>query len=280
LRGARRSAAWLLGGAIATSGVLAARNGRAFHTDEQRVTDDSAYTLRKHDVRLGIWKVQYGVVPQVTLGTYVWPWLIRVSNLEGKWRFYQSDPWAFAVSTGFFYFDTKSLKKADESVGDARIAAFPFEIDGSYRFESPFTLSMGLVWTSVLVNGTINRDALQGAGKGAVSNFQVTGTLEWRASEVTALELHGRYLVFQQATANGDAVLHPDEFTTVEVHAGAKTDAINYRGAGSLTASAVWSYQTFNLRAGIGYGHYNVAGVNFVIGNRIVYPELDVYWIF
>jgi hypothetical protein len=252
----------------------------AFHTSDQRITDDTAYTLGKHQVRLGIWKAQYGIVDSISAGSYVWPWVFRVSNVQVKWRFYQDDPWAFAVSTGFYYFDTKHLKAAGNDPGDARIAAVPFEIDGSYRFEAPYTVSLGLVWTQVSVEGAIDKDAFQGAGKGAVTNFQLTSTFEWRASEVTAVVLHARYLVFQRTTANGDAVSHPDPFTTIEVHAGGETSALDYRGAGSLTASGVWSWKTVNLRAGIGYGHYSVPGVNFVIGKRIVYPELDLYWIF
>jgi hypothetical protein len=269
----------VLWGGLITSAALLARPATAFHTDEQRITDDTAYTLKKKDVRLGLWKAQYGIFDPLTAGTYVWPWLLRISNLELKCRFYESGPWAFAASTGFFYFDTKHLKKAGDA-GDARIADVPFEIDGSYRFESPYTLSVGLVWTEVLVDGTVNQSVFQGAGQGAISNFQLTSTFELRISEVTALVFHARSLVFQRARAAADAVTHPDAFTTVEIHATGRTNALDYRGAGSFTVSGVWSWKTFNLRAGIGYGNYNVPGLNFVIGNRILYPELDLYWIF
>jgi hypothetical protein len=64
------------------------------------------------------------------------------------------------------------------------------------------------------------------------------------------------------------------------VHAAAVTDDLNFRRAGSLITSAVFSWATFNLRLGVSVGHYNVPGVNFVLGDTLVAPDFDLYWIF
>ena len=84
---------------------------------------------------------------------------------------------------------------------------FPFELAASYRFDDRYTLSLAPVWTSVVLRGNLDNDDLKGAGEGAVNNFQLTATFEWRVSRVTALLLHGRYLVAQTAHAQGDVVL-------------------------------------------------------------------------
>jgi hypothetical protein len=260
--------------------TAAGRHASAYHDEEQHVTDESAYTLRDKDFRVGIWKLQYGVIDQVTVGTYIWPWLFRVSNLHVKWRFWHDETWAFSAFTGFYHFDTKHLDEVDEDTGNATIDVVPFELAASYRFNERYTLSVAPVWTTVALEGHLENEDLRGAGEGAVNNFQLTATFEWRLTRVTALLFHGRYLVAQTAHAQGEVVLHPDEFTTVEVHAAGKTDALDFRRAGSLVISSVFSWEHFNLRAGLSFGNYNVPGVNFVIGEALVIPDFDMYWIF
>lgn len=252
----------------------------AYHTKEQRITDESAYTLRQKDFRVGLWKAQYGIIDSITAGTYIWPWVFRVSNLHAKWRYWQNETWALSVYAGLYHLDTKSFQKLDEDTGNATITVFPFELAVSHRFDDRYTLSVAPVWTTVVLKGNLQDEDLKGAGEGAVNNFQLTATFEWRLTRVTALLFHGRYLVAQTAHAQGDVVLHPDEFTTVEVHAAGQTDAIDFRKAGSLVTSGVFSWETFNLRLGLSFGHYNVPAVNFVLGEALVVPELDLYWIF
>ncbi len=274
----RRGFAFALGALL--GGLCCVAPAQAYHTKDQHVTDESAYTLRQKDFRVGIWKLQYGIIDQVTAGTYIWPWVFRVANLHAKWRYWHNDTWALSVFTGFYHFDTKSLEKVDEDTGNATIDVVPFELAASYRFDDRYTLSVAPVWTTVALKGDLESEDLKGAGEGAVNNFQLTATFEWRVSRVTAFLFHGRYLVAQTAHAQGDIVLHPDEYTTVEVHASGKTDAIDFRKAGSLVLSSVFSWETFNLRTGLSFGHYNVPAVNFVIGTPLIIPELDLYWIF
>jgi hypothetical protein len=214
------------------------------------------------------------------VGSYTWPWFFRVSNLHAKWRFWSDERWAFSVFGGFYHFDTKHLQAVEEETGNATIDVVPFELAGSYRFDDRFTLTVAPVWTTVVIKGNLDDDDLRGAGEGAVNNFQLTSTFEWRLTKITALLLHARALVAQRARGRADVVLHPDEFTTVEVHAAANTDAIDFRGAGSVVTSVVFSWENFNLRGGLSLGNYNVPAVNFVVGAAVVVPELDVYFVF
>ena len=184
------------------------------------------------------------------------------------------------MRTGFFHFDTKSLNGIDNQTGDARIDAVPFELAGSYRFDERYTLSLATIFTRVRVDGTLDRNDLRTSAEGAFDNMQAVANFEWRLSPVTAFTFELRRLIFQRITASGDAVMHPDEFTTVELHLAGRSHSIDFRNAWSLTVGAVFSWKVFNLRAGLGYGNYNVPGVNFVTGERFLFPDLDVYWIF
>jgi hypothetical protein len=271
---------FVLGAVACALGLLYPSAAAAYHSKEQRITDESAYTLRRNDFRFGLWKAQYGIIDSVMVGTYIWPWAFRMSNLHAKWRYWQNETWALSVFAGIYHLDTKNFQDLEKDSGNATITVFPFELAASYRFDDRYTLSVAPIWTTVAIKGNLADDDLKGAGEGAVNNFQLTATFEWRVSKVTAFLFHGRYLVAQTAHARGDVVLRPDEFTTIEVHAAGATDEINFRRAGSLTVSSVFSWETFNFRFGVVMGNYNVPGVNFVIGDPLLVPELDLYWIF
>src|SRR5262249_18640806 len=156
------------------------------------------------------WKAQYGPWEPLTVGTYIWPWVFRVSNLGLKWRFYNDGKLSLATSLGFFHFDTKDLRRVDEKTGDAKIDVPPFELVGTYRFDSRDTLSLAWVFIRVRVDGTLDNGDLRGTAQGAVDNLQTALLFEWRTSEVTAFTAELRNLIFQRAIASGDAVLHPD----------------------------------------------------------------------
>ena len=131
-----------------------------------------------------------------------------------------------------------------------------FEPAVSYRFDDKLTLSGSTAYTEVRVDGTVNTEAFEGALQGAVDNFQLTATLEWRVSRVTAFVFHARYLLFQRVFADGGGTLHPDEFTTVDVEGAVETDAFDVTGAFSVVPSVFFSWGHFNLRFGVGYGNW------------------------
>jgi len=252
----------------------------AYNTPRTPSTDHTAYTLPQKSFRLGLWSAEYSVFDSVTVGTY-WPaWIVRVASLHAKWRFWQPGSWAFAVYGDVFRLDTKALKKLDQSAGTAIITAGTIEPRASFRISDRFDLSGSVTWTSVAVDGTLHKGDFDGAGSGAVDNMQLTSTFEWRLTRVTTLALHARYLVFQRIAANADATYHPDAFTTVEVHGNATSDVLYTPHAFSLLPAVALSWEHLNLRAGIGYGNFNVPGVNFVVDHKTVIGELDAFWVF
>lgn len=88
-------------------------------------------------------------------------------------------------------------------------------------------------------------------------------------------------VVILQLDASTHFTAHPDAYTTVEVVADAQDDSVvNFRGAFSIVPSFAWSWQTFNLELGLGYGNFNVPGVNFMINRRTLIPTFDMYWTF
>lgn len=250
----------------------------AFHTPRRHITDGTAYTLRGNQVRVGLWKAQYGVGDSVMIGTYVLPWVILAPNAHIKWRFWQNEQLAFSFGVGFLYEDTETPSWVADEFGPAQILSVPLQVAGSWRFDDRFTLSLSPIWTLVRVEGTLDTDDLEGAGRGASDNFQTVTNLEWRLSRVTAFSAQWRFVILQREALSGGATSTPDEFTVVDASA-AGDDDYEFSGAYSVTLSAIFSWRIFNLRLGVGYGNYNIAPVNFVVPEKKVFPELDVYWI-
>lgn len=260
--------------------ALSPKIAHAFHTQQERLTENTAYTMRNSSLRLGLFKLSYGVWDSFMVGTYTVPWVAALANLQLKWRYLQSEKWAAAVELGAARLDVKRLKAFEDEPGDAIISVGTFEPSVSYRFDDRFTLSGSLPYSKISVDGTIDTEAFDGALRGAVDNLQVTATFEWRWTRVTALVVHSRYLVFQRVYGDGSATLHPDEYTTVRIDADAQSSDLDFRNAWSVVPSLAFSWAKFNLRLGIGYGNWSIPPVNFVLPKKTVVPDLDVYWVF
>ena len=273
----RRSELQLLTLALA---LLTAAEASGYHSEKERVTDQTAYTLQAKRLRLGLFKFQYGVWDPLTVGTYTLPWVVRTANLHVKGRLYFDDPWAVSMHVGGYRLDVSKLKAFEDEPGDAIITIGTFEPTVSYRFDSRFSLSASVPYTDVRAEGSVNTEAFDGALSGAVDNLQVTSTFEWRVSRVTALILHARYLVFQRVFADGSVTLRPDDYTTVVVDADAESDALDFAGAWSVVPSVFFSWSSFNLRLGVGYGNWSIPPINFVLPKKIPIPELELFWVF
>jgi hypothetical protein len=245
----------------------------------QRVTDDTAHTLDAGRLRIGVWKIQYGLLDFATIGSYTLPWAVLAANVHGKLRIVQVGPLAVAAQAGIAYFDSTRVRWLDHSVGDAVVTVVPLEALCSFRLGEAFTVSASAAYTEVAVDGGLSLRAFDGAGRGAADNFQLTATAELRLSRAFALIVHGRWLMLQRIAGKANATLYPDAFTTVEVNSSAAGD-FSVRDAFSIVPSVLASLGMLNLRAGVGYGNFNVPLLNFVLPSRTLIPELDLYLLF
>lgn len=275
-----RALARTLAVAAALSIAAGAAGARADHDATSHATDETAYTLEGGRLRLGLWKVQYGLFDFATVGTYTLPWAVLAATVHAKLRLLSVDPITVSLQVGFAYFDSARLRWLDQSAGRAIVTALPIEAYASYRFSDTFTLSAGAGYTEVGVDGALSGDALAGAGQGASDNFQLLATGEIRLSRVFALIVVGRWLVLQRVFGQGRGTLHPDAFTTVVVHGDVAASEFSVRDAYSIVPSVHMSWGWFNLRVGVGYGNFNIPLVNFVLPDRTLIPELDLFFVF
>jgi hypothetical protein len=278
--GRRRPATWLLALSVAIGALHFCRYARADHTEAEHITDDTAFTLSgDKNWRVGLYKAAVALHDRVTLSTYIWPWVLRTPNLALKWQFYSGTEWHWATQLGVLRLDTAAFDRDNPNAPVFSVGTF--DLMTSYRIKRKHQISADLTVTAVRLSGELTADTFNGAGEAAVTNSQWAAAYEYRWSERLALIATGRFLLGQVLSGQLDTTIAPDPFTTIELRAeAADRTVINYENAFSIVASAAWSWQTFNLRLGLGYGNFNVPGINFMVERKMFFPELDLYWTF
>lgn len=245
-----------------------------------RVIDQTGYTLEGGRLRLGLFKFQVGLFDFLTVGTYTLPWAVLAATIHAKLRLVEAGPFALSVQAGFAYFDSRRLRWLNDEIGSAVVTVLPIEAQLSYRPVDALSLSFGASYTEVAVDGELSIETYNGAGRGAADNLQLTGNTELRLNSVFALVVELRWLMLQRVAANANATLRPDAFTVVVVHGGAAARDFEVRDAFSVVPSLLMTLGVFNLRLGVGYGNFNVPLVNFVVPERTLIPEADLYFLF
>lgn len=262
----------VVGLAAALAVVFFTPSAYGHHSDEERITDRTAYSLGQEIFRIGIWKFEVGILDDLDVGTLTLPWIIKMANLHLKYEFEINEQWSIAPRIGFLSLDMQTI---DPESPEAVFAIVPLELVGSFRV-GDFTISLEAIYTYVGLSGSYESDALEGAA--AVTNLQITNSIEWRVSRVTALLLHSRYLLFQDASASTSAQIQADEYTTIEIHGAIESDVVDVGNAFSIVPSVHFSWETFNLRLGVGWGNWSLPGINFVLPMTMPIPEIDFFW--
>ncbi|MBI5535919.1 MAG: hypothetical protein HY898_24580 [Deltaproteobacteria bacterium] len=251
------------------------RPASAFHTEKQRLTDGTAYTMGQYRYRVGLWTMDYGLFKPFDVTTWILPWALQVASLGGKYELRLSDK--LSVGTGLTAFRL-DVRKLNPNSPKLILSAVPWEVSGSYRVDKDWTVSLQSVYTYIRAEGTLDKDETFGAA--ALSNLQFVGTVEKRVSEVMALLLRVRWVAYQwPLSASAKVVSHPDDYTTLTIVGTGRAEVFDVRNAWSIVPGVAWSWKHFNLRAGLGYGNFNIGGINVVLQKKTIVPELDLFWL-
>lgn len=245
-----------------------------------RAPEDTAATLPGRALRLGLFKLQYGLLDSLTLGTYTAPWGVALANLQLKWRYYAGERLTAGVELRLGRLDVTRLGAFEAHPGDAIIVTSSVEPSASYALSDALDVSATVPMSKIAVDGSVDTEALQGALGGALDNLQLTATLSWRVTSLVTLRLHGRYLLLQRVVATTENTYHPDPFTRVVIRAGAEASWLGLGDTWALVPAVALDWDHLHLRAGLGYGNWTLEPVNFVLPHKGLIPELDVSYVF
>lgn len=257
--------------------LLVASPSRAYHDEQTPSLEESAYLLRSNEwllgpltLGVGLWRLQ--------LSTRVGPWIVGAAlkkalpNLELAGSLVTHPRFTLTLRAALYYVNSRKLLAGEPVL---HVFLTPLSLDLSTRINSKHTVSGHFEYVHVSSDEDANGEDLELHGGALANNAQVHASWEWRLSRVTALLATLRYLPFQ-----GDPILEStvtvDPQTTADVNARLDTEDMQHAVAGSI--ACVFSWQNFNLRAGVAYGALFLTGPGLVLPLRFPYPELNFYW--
>lgn len=276
---------------IVLAGVLLMIVSSSAHADQvpgQERVDFTAYTLRRNEFQIGPGSAAFGVLDQVTIGTYVLPWfafpLVKAPIATGflKVRDWFSGPVAISLRGSFAYLDATNLSSKIWEDADTRAGLFviPIELSGSWRVSRVVSQSLQLSWVHAYVTGDMpprNRNVDIGLGGASTAT---TGSLsamtEFRVSRVVALSLRGTLML-----GMSDIVVRADferRDTRVNANLGAEP---NYPDVvGNIIPGVAFSWSHLNLHFGVGFGSNWLPIVGVPTRQVTVVPDADFYFRF
>jgi hypothetical protein len=246
--------------------------------------DFTAYTLRRNEFSLGLWTQEYGLLDEITLGTYLVTWfafpVVRAPVASGfvKFRDWLFGPIAVSARATFLYLNATALSHAlsKNTSTDSGFLVLPLELAASARIDEHFSESLQLTWVHVGLGGGKPSDTSLDAGfsaAAAVSSLSLTSFTEFRISRVVAFTLRGTVLL-----ATSDLVAHAqyeENGTRVDADLGAVS---HYRKLiGNVIPGVAFSWDHVNLELGVGLGQNWLPVVWLPTLKVTVVPDVNFY---
>lgn len=258
--------------------LLVAGTGLAHadHTETSRITDDSPYTLRPGEHKIGLASIEYGLLGhpllrKIEVGTNPWLWLtnaagLRSYNVRGKYEFYSDEHLALSIRSSFYQIGR----------GGNRVRLVPLEVYSGVRIAPRWTVGAGYRRTKLSVRGGVGlTEDVEAVGEVGFSTSQFRAMGEYRLSSFTAFVSRGSIQRYQQVRAEASA---GTEMTMGGVFA--DINLLPAETAYNISGAVAWSWDRMNIELGLQYGNPTIPGIDAVMPFRTVMPVVDLYWRF
>lgn len=270
-------------GLVFALALSAARSADAYHTDDKRIIENTAYTLPQGEFSVGIMRAEGGAFDQLTIGTYTAGWILTaaiqqwVASVYAKAGLRVGD-WAVSGQVDFWYIRISDLTVPGlVDHGNMNTDILPISVAGSYAPNNWFTSSFTANFVNTFAGGGQDVSATQFGTVAAVDNFNLTGFLEFEVRRVTELTLTGRYLPWVGTVAvEGQGNSGP----TSAIKLRANVDAEALQGAWQIVPGVAFSWGLFNFRVGAGYGNFFFPGAGLATTDQGFVGEFDLYFRF
>jgi len=237
-------------------------------------TDYTAYTRPKGRVAAGPLKLELGIVDEVMVGTYVAPWLafpwldVPVPSAYLKIRSYWEGPFTLALRGGITYLDATALAHLADETAQGSAMSYVAEVDGSYKIDDQFSVSLGLDWARVQALGSAGDQTTSVEGASTAHTYSLRALGEWRLTDVVAVTLLLRYLIYQ-SPISADATTETPAVTVTESMSAESTNQKRFAAVPGVSFS--WTH--WELGAGVGYGVFILPVVG--LASAKAWPVVD-----
>jgi hypothetical protein len=269
---------------LAVAVLLAAASVQAEHGIGNERIDFTAYTLRANETSLGVGAAAYGLLDEITVGTYVLPWfafpLVNAPIASGyiKVRDWAHGPIAASLRAAFVYLPQSTLAGALANDSTTRVGfiAVPVEASLSARVHARFSQSLQLSWVHAAVDGIHPRNAsldLRVGGASAVTTLTLSSLSEVRITPMLALTVRMSVLLW-----HGDLTVRGElerDGTRVDAKLGSKQ---LYDGfVANVIPGIAFSWANVNLHLGVGVGSNWLPFFGLPIRVITAVPDADFY---
>lgn len=250
--------------------------------------DHTAYTLRRREALIGLGSVQYGILDQLTIGTYLPTWflfpVLRAPVATGflKVRDWLHGPLAVSLRGTFVYLDASSLSSelSKNRSTTAGLLVIPVELSASMRIVPRLSQSVQFTAVYLGIGGNVPSDTTLGTGLGfelggstASTTYSLSLLTELRLSRVVALTLRENLMLGSHPlVVEGH---YEQDGTRVDAKLGATSQ--RQLMIGNVIGGVAFSWKNVNLQLGAGYGANWLPFLQLPTGLRTIVPDLDFY---
>tara|TARA_R110002073_G_scaffold241497_6_gene403528 strand:+ start:55374 stop:56228 length:855 start_codon:yes stop_codon:yes gene_type:complete len=256
--------------------LVAPTSAHAEHSASERITDDSPYTLRPGEHRIGLTSIDYGLhghplLDMMDIGTNPWLWAanlggLRSINLRLKYEFYQDDILSLSIRSAYYQIGS----------GKTRLRYIPIELYAGIKATRNLTVAAGYRRTQLSVKGGLElTEEYQATGNVGFTVAQVRAMAEYRLSRRTALIMRGELQQYQRLRIEA-AGERDDDSAGVFVDKNLLPEEVAF----NVSAVVAWSWDSFNLELGLQYGNPTIPGANAIVPQRTLLPSASMYWRF
>jgi len=264
--------------AYVTLGVCAATLALAglAHADqfENPRTDYTAYTRPGGRAAVGPLKVELGIIDEITVGTFVVPWLafpvlkVPIPNTYVKFRAPFSGPFSLAARGGVSYLADKAIAELSDNSKSGNALSLTADVDASYRFSRAVSVSVGMDYAHLQAIAGDSGEAASLEGASSAHTYSVRAFGEWRLNSVFAITLLFRYLIYQSpidVNANSDS-----DSTSVEGDLSAESTIQKHF---TLVPGVSFVWDRWELSGGVGYGVFYIPSLGLASARSL--PVVD-----
>lgn len=255
---------------------------RADDAEPRHRLKDTAYTLGAGEFSVGLFDLQVGLLDEVTIGTYIAPWLLfpvldtPIPTAFIKIRDWFHGPVNLSLRATLLYIPPKALQTlGGEAKFDAAAINMPIEAAASFELGTRFVQSASLTYVLTQV-GASQASTTSIAGALTASQLTLSAVTEYRLTRGFSLTLLARVLV---ARSNLRArVLATRGSTEIDADVGLST---NYgHVVACLVPGLALRGSHVNFEFGLGYGSWWLPIIELPSPFATPVPEVNFYVVF